>query len=89
MAGFFDKLFNKDAVIPKAIARFITAAGEAFKGFFIVIGHAQTFTATTCAGFDHHGVANAFGNLDGFLGCFDGVVHTRNAIHACFCCEFL
>ena len=87
MAGFFDELFNKDTVVAEAIACFVTATGETFQRLFVVVGHAQTFTATTCTSFDHHGVANAFGNLDGFLRCFDGIVHTRNAIHACFCSE--
>ena len=30
MAGFFDKLFNKHAVVTKAISRFVAATGETF-----------------------------------------------------------
>ena len=74
------KFFNKDAVIAKAVAGFVLAGGKAFERFFVVIGHAQALASTAGRGFDHDGVADAFGNIHRFFGRFNGVVVTRNGV---------
>ena len=43
----FDKFFNKDTVVTETVARFVTARGEAFVSFFVVVGHGQAFATAT------------------------------------------
>jgi hypothetical protein len=42
--------------------------------FCIVVGHAQTLAAAAGGGLDHHRIADALGDLDGFIGTRDGIV---------------
>jgi hypothetical protein len=68
VARLLHKLLDEDAVVAKAVAGFVLAAGKAFKGFLVVEGHAQALAAAAGAGLDHHGVANALGNFHRLLG---------------------
>ena len=81
VARLFDKLLNEHAVITKAVARLVAATGEAFKSLFVVVGHAQPLATAARAGLDHHGVTNAFGNLDRALGQLNRIVDAGNAVH--------
>ena len=88
VTGLFHKLLNEDAVVAKRITGFVAARRETFKGFFVIEGHAQTFATTAGRGFDHHGVANAFGNVDSLLGGINGIVVARNGVDLGFVGQF-
>ena len=80
VARLLDKLLHEDAVVAKAVARLIAATAEAFETFLVVEGHAQALATTTGAGLDHHRVADALGDLDGFFRRKDGFVVTGNGV---------
>jgi hypothetical protein len=80
MARLLDKLLDEDAVVAKAVARFVLAGGKAFQRLFVVEGHAQALAAAARAGLDHHRVADALGDLDGFWRIGNRVVVTRNGV---------
>jgi hypothetical protein len=63
VARLLHEFFDEDAVIAKAVAGFVLAAGKAFKCFLVVERHAQALPPPPAAGLDHHGIANALGNL--------------------------
>ena len=89
MARFLNKLLDEHTVVAKAVARFVAAGRKAFKRFLVVEGHAQALAAAARRGFDHHRVADALGNFDGFLSRLNRVVHAGNAVHACSASQFL
>ena len=89
VARLLDKLLDEHAVVAKTVARLVAATGETFKCLFVVMRHTQALAAATCAGLDHHRVTNAFGDLDGFLGRFDRIVHAGNAVHTGFARQLL
>ena len=86
---FFNKLFDEDTVVAKAVTRFVTATAEAFKRFLVIEGHAQALATAAGTGLDHHGVTNALGNLNGFFRRLDRVIDARNTVHACGASQLL
>ena len=72
---------DEHAVVAKAVARFVAAAGETLQRFLVVGRHAQALAATTRRGLDHHRVTDVTGDLHCALGRFDGVVPTGNGVH--------
>ncbi len=85
----FNELFNKHAVIAKAITRLVATTGEALKRFCIAIGDAQAFTATASAGFDHDGIANIPRDFHSGIRVFDRIVPTGNGVHTGVIRQFL
>ena len=67
VARLLDKLLDEDAVIAKAVAGFVLAAGKAFKSLFVVEGHAQALATAAGRRLNHHGVTDALGNLHRLL----------------------
>jgi hypothetical protein len=57
--------------------------------FGIVVGHAQTLAAAAGGGLDHHRIADALGDLDGFIGTRDGIVVAGDGIDVGFDGELL
>ena len=84
----FDEFFDEHAVITKAVARLVAATGEALESFLVVVGHAQPLTTAARTGLDHHGVADALGNLDRALRRFNRIVDAGNAVHPRFARQF-
>ena len=83
MPRFFNKFFNENSVVSKAVSRFISARCKTLMGLFVVEGYPQSFAATASTGLDHHWVANAFSNLNGFFGTLDSFIDTRNGVDFC------
>jgi hypothetical protein len=80
VARLFHELFDEDAVVAKAVAGFVLAGGEPFKGFLVVEGHAQALAAAAGRGLDHHRVADATWQSPPPLGVGDRVVVARNGV---------
>ena len=87
VARFLDKFFDEHAVVTKAVARFVAAAGEAFKRFLVVESDAQALAAAACAGLDHDRIANALGNFNRFFRRFNRVIDAGNAVHTRRACQ--
>jgi hypothetical protein len=65
VARLLDELLDEDAVVAEAVARLVTAAGEALEALPCHReGHAQALATAAGAGLDHHRVADALGDLD-------------------------
>ena len=86
---FLYKFFNEHAIIAKRVKGFVFAGRKTFKGFFVVGCHAQAFATAACRGFDHDGVAYAFGNFDRGFCRVNGIVVTRNGVDLGFVGQLL
>jgi hypothetical protein len=89
VARFQHVLFDEDAVVTEGVAGFVDAGREAFVRFGVVVGHTQALAAAAGGGLDHHRIADALGDLDGFVRTGDGVVVARDGIDLGFDGELL
>ena len=80
VARLLYKLLDEDAVVAKAVARLVLAGGKALERFLVVEGHAQALATTAGRGLDHHGIANALGDLHRLFGTGNRVVVAGNGV---------
>ena len=55
---------------------------------FVVESHPQSLATAACTGLDHDGIANCFGDLNGFFGALYGFIDAWNGIDIRKCSQF-
>ena len=71
MARLLDELLDEDAIVGKARACLVAGAAEAVARLVVVGRKAHALAAAPGRGLDHHGIADAAGDLHRLLGIFD------------------
>ena len=79
-----DEFLDVNAGIAESFFRFGAGGVIAFDERNVVVGHAHAASAAAGDGFDHHRIADAFGDAERFLFVFDHAFGTGRRGHAGF-----